>query len=116
MPKKPSKRKTLHRQNIRAKHTTNPVGHQLDGMHDTRNDLARPGVPGRPLILANGILERTSHVPHHGRQQLHRKTEFGDVYSQKLRMPVLLASAGKIKEKNAQKYKNYNSHNTILPC
>ena len=85
-------------------------------MHDTRNDLARPGVPGRPLILANGILERTSHVPHHGRQQLHRKTEFGDVYSQKLRMPVLLASAGKIKEKNAQKYKNYNSHNTILPC
>ena len=81
-------------------------------MHDTRNDLARPGVPGRPLILANGILERTSHVPHHGRQQLHRKTEFGDVYSQKLRMPVLLASAGKIKEKNAQKYKQIIIHIT----
>ena len=100
MLKKPTKRKALHRQNIRVEHTTNPVGHQLDGMHDTRNDLAKPGVPRRPLVLANGSLEQTSHVPYHGRQQLHRKTEFGDVYSQKLRMPVLLALAEKIMVKN----------------
>ena len=74
-----------------ATHTTNPGGHRIGGMHGIRNGQANPGVPGRPLVLANGILVQILHVPYRVRQQLHRKIGFGDVYSQRSNMPVLLA-------------------------
>ena len=74
-----------------ATHTINPVDHRIGGMHDIRNCQANLGVPGRPLVLANGTLEQTLRVPYHGWQQLHRKIEFGDVYSQISKMPVPLA-------------------------
>ena len=74
-----------------ATHTFNPGGHQIGGMHDIRNCQANPGVVGRPLVLANGILSQNLHVLYHDWQQLHRKIGFGDVYSQISKMPVLLA-------------------------